>query len=266
MSATPTSFDPTYLTPATKDESTIPAFIRNGIDTSKITQSVQPVSALSTPSMDGTQTIAEAQPGRIAVTDPAKYTTQTRDHEMTHEFQQSRSNGAVAVPGVGDVAPFGQHPTAAPERYDAGDPRNYSYGGEQALLDAQADGKSIADFNVEQQADLVSHYQAKQNAYLAKADAGTLTPADENAMHQSYRAYHPLVQQLAAQPKSFSDSLPPLKTMMGIGKQAPLAPAPAAPGLPYGVAGLGVTPTDDLLAGKAVALPTRSNVGHRSNR
>jgi len=266
MSATPTSFDPAYLSPATQDDSTIPTFIRKDLDTSKIQQSIQPKSAQGAPDMAGTETVAEATPGKIAVFDPNKYTTDVRNHEMEHEDQDTRSDGTIPLGGGYKLPVFGSHPTSAPVTGQYGDPNNYSYGGEQALLDAQAAGKGVADFNREQQADLVSHYQAKQNAYLAKAEAGTLTPADENAMHQSYRAYHPLVQQLAAQPKSFSDSLPPLKTMLGVGKPAPLAPAPAAPGLPYGVAGLGVTPTDDLLAGKPVALPTRSNVGNRSNR
>jgi hypothetical protein len=262
MSATPTTPDSTYLNPATQDESTIPSFISKAVDPSSVQQVYSPRSQQGAPDVAGEQTIAESTPGKISVFNPSQYTPAVRDHEMTHQFQQTRSDGTIPLPGGNKLPVFGQHPTAAPEQYETGDPRNYSYGGEGALMDAQADGKSIGDFNIEQQADMVKDYQAKQNAYLAKANAGTLTPEDQNAMHQSYRAYHPLVQQLSAQPKSFSDSLPPLKTMLGIGKPAPLAPAPAAPGLPYGVAGLGVTPTDPLLSGKPVAIPT----GNRSKR
>ncbi len=237
----------------------MPAFIRQGVDTRNVKEAIEPFSQQGAPSMAGTETVAESKPGKIAIFDPGKYTPQVRNHEMEHQLQETRSDGTIKLPGNYEVAPFGVHPIAAPEQHPSGDPRNYSYGGEQALREAHSSGKSVADFNMEQQADMVADYKAKQDAYLAKAAAGKMSPADEHAMYQTYQAYHPLIQQLASQPSSFREALPSAKTVLGIGKPEPLAPAPAAPGLPaYDTPGLGVAPADPLMGGQSQRVPLRA--------
>ena len=238
-------------------DSSVPSFIRSGMDTSKIKQTVEPFSQQGAPSMVGTETVSEATPGKIAVYDPSRYTSKVRDHEMTHEFQQSRSDGTVKLPGGYALAPLGVHPAMAPEQYAAGDPRNYDYGGQAGLQSLRSAHKTAANLNQEQQADMVADYKAKQDAYLAKVKAGTATPADLRAMYATHEAYHPFIQQMANVPNSFRNSIPSLSAILGTGKPQQLAPAPAAPGLPsYDTPGLGVAPADPLLGGKSAPIPS----------
>jgi hypothetical protein len=257
--AAPTPPADYILDPATADLTTIPSFIRNGVDTSKVTQVVEPASQQGAPDVAGTETVAESTPGKIAVYHPSEYTTATRNHEMEHQLQQAQSSGTIKLPGGYELAPFGQHPAAAPEQHESGDPRNYDYGGERGLQQARQHGKTAADFNIEQQADMVSDYKAKQDTYLAKARAGKITKSDQQAMYQTYQAYHPFIQQMASVPRSLAQDMPSVRALLGIGKPPSLAAKPAAPGLPsYAVAGLGVAPADPLLGGQSVALPTSS--------
>ncbi len=232
--------------------SDIPAFIRENVDPSKVQQVVMPP---RTDDVKGTETISQAFPGRIEVYHPEKYTKGTQTHEMTHEDQDARSEGTIKLPRGYELAPFGRHSSQAPEKYQTGTEKNYDYGGEQGLLDAQKQHKGIGEFNKEQQADMVEDYQKKYNDYMAKAKAGTITQMDKRDMYQTYKAYHPYIQQMANVPKTFKDTLPSISAMFGA--KTPLAPAPAAPGLPdYSVAGMGVIPADSLMGGKSVPIPT----------
>ena len=121
---------------------------------------------------------------------------------MTHELQQAQSDGTLALPKGYSLAPFGSHSAHAPTQYQVGDPRNYDYGGENGLLAIQAGGKTAADLNIEQQANVVADYKQKQDKFLAKAKAGNLTMADQKAMAKTYAAYHPILQQMADVPTS----------------------------------------------------------------
>ena len=235
-------------------DSSIPSFIRQGIDVSKIKQTVKPSNQQGAPSVVGTETVAEATPGNISIYDPSRYTPQVRNHELEHELQQTQSDGTIKLGGGYEVAPFGVHSTMAPEQYPVGDPRNYDYGGQAGLQALTNAHKTAADLNMEQQADLVATYKAKQDAYLAKVKAGTATPADLKAMYAEHQAYHPIVQQMANVPSSKQETIDSLKTMLGLGSKT-LAPAPAAPGLPsYDTAGLGVAPADPLMGGQSQAI------------
>lgn len=246
------------LDPATQDTSTVPDFIKKNVNVGSILQKVMPGSGTGT-TAPRYETVAESNtPGTISVYDPKKYDVPTRNHEMDHQFQETRSDGAVQLPKGYELAPFGVTKSYAPEQYAAGDPRNYSYGGEAGLLAARNSGKTMADFNMEQQADIVADYKAKQDAYLAKVRAGTATPADLKAMYQTRQAYHPFVQQHASVPGRLRDMLPSMKTVLGVGTPPPLAPAPAAPGLPsYDTPGLGVAPADPLLGGQSVPVKSK---------
>jgi hypothetical protein len=235
-------------------DTSIPSFIRNRVDVSKVKTSVQPVSNLGAPSVAGTKTIAESTPGKIAVFDPASYTPYVRNHELVHQLQQKQSDGTIRVGNNFHIAPFGVHSANAEEQYPVGDPRNYKYGNEKGLAAARKAGKTMADFNREQQADIVADYKAKYDAYLAKAKAGLATPADLKQMYQTHETYHPYIQEMANVPQSFKASLPSLKTIIGKGKPEQLGGSPAAPGLPsYDVAGMGVAPADPLMGGQSVS-------------
>lgn len=227
-------------------DSSIPSFIRE--DVGPVTETVQPAPQNQTP---GTEKIAESlSPGAISVYDQSQYTPQTRVHEMEHQFQQTRADGNIKLPGGYEIPVFGDAAPTAPLNYTKGDLRNYDYGGEAGLVALRNSGKTSANLNSEQQADLVADYKAKQDAYLAKVKSGKAKPADLHAMSQTYQAYHPFVQQMASLPKG-NGYVDAVKHLLGL-STGPLAPAPAAPGLPdYATPGLGVAPADPLMGGQS---------------
>lgn len=238
-------------------DSSVPSFIRESVGPVK--EKVSPSLKLDAP---GVETVAEATPGSIDVYDPAKYTPQIRNHEMMHQFQDTRSNGNIKLPFGYEIPLSGASTPSTPIKYDDGSLANYDYGGQtglQALLNSH---KTAANLNREQQADVVADYKAKQDAYLAKLRAGKATPADLKAMYETHQAYHPFVQQMADAPKNLMDTLPSIGTLLGIGKPKSLLTNPAAPGLPsYDTPGLGVAPADPLLGGQSqptnTALPPK---------
>jgi hypothetical protein len=241
---------PDKLKPEVEDESTIPEFIRKGVNVGSILQTVKPPSQAPSVAL-GYHASAQADPGVISVFQPDEYTVPVRNHEMTHEYQQTRDIGAIKVPWNDQFDIPGQVKSYSPEQYAYGDPRNYSYGGQDALLAARGK-KTIADFNLEQQADIVADYQKAQDELLKKVQAGKYTSDDLKQWQRTYDAYHPLVQQLSQVPEYSAKRS--IGTMLGIGSpDAP--PAPAAPGLPPAdTPGLGYVQPDSNLGGVARAL------------
>jgi hypothetical protein len=238
-------------------DSSVPSFIR---------EAVGPVTEKVVPSHKsdglGVETVAESRPGSITVYDPASYTPQVRNHEMTHQFQSTRSNGNARLPFGYELPISGAASPSAPMKYNSGDLANYDYGGQAGLQNLLNAHKTSANLNAEQQADVVADYKAKQDAYLAKVKAGKATPADLRQMYETHQAYHPFVQQMADVPQKLRDTLPSLSALLGFGKPQPLAPAPAAPGLPsYDTAGLGVAPADPLLGGQSQPTIAMRRVG-----
>lgn len=235
-------------------DSSVPSFIRESVG--PIKEKIEPPLKNHYP---GTETIAAAHPGVISIYDSKEYTPQVRNHEMTHQFQYTRADGNVKLPFGYELPISGASSPSAPMKYTQGSLANYNYGGQdglQALLSAH---KTAANLNVEQQADMVADYKAKQDAYLAKVKAGKATPADLKAMYETHQAYHPFVQQMANVPKNFKDTVPSIGTLIGIGKPQSVATNPAAPGLPsYDTPGLGVAPADPLLGGQSQAIKTPS--------
>lgn len=234
------------LDPAALDTSTVADFIKRHVNVGAVEQSGQPRSKIQLPAAAGYHTIAESTPGKISVFSPGEYTPEVRNHEMTHQLQQVNDVGGVKLPGgyvldlPGQVKPY----TGSA----GGKMSGYRYGGVDGLLAARQAGKTVADFNQEQQADMVADYQEMQRDYMEKARAGKTTPQDAALMRRVYAAYHPFVQQLADVPQySLKRALATL-----IGVTLPEAPAaPRAPGLPgYGTAGLPDRP-DPLLEASA---------------
>lgn len=232
-------------------DSSVPSFIRESVGPVK--EQAQPLLKTDAP---GVETVADSRPGTINVYDPKNYTPQIRNHEMTHQFQDTRSNGNIKLPFGYEVPLAGSAAPSTPMKYQAGSLANYDYGGQIGLQNLQNAHKTAANLNREQQADVVADYKAKQDAYLAKVKAGKATPADLKAMYETHQAYHPFVQQMANAPKNFKDTVPSIGTLLGIGKAQSVATNPAAPGLPsYDTPGLGIAPADPLLGGQSQAIP-----------
>lgn len=238
------------INPAVTDLSTVPDLIKRGVNVGSILQA-ENLGNVHDTAAKGYHTVAEANPGKITVYRPNEYTPYVRNHEMTHELQQTRDIGGLKLPGDNTIDLPGQVKSYSPNQYRPGDPRNYSYGGQDALLAARGK-KTIADFNLEQQADIVADYRKSQDEFLAKVQSGKYTQQDLKNWQNTYDAYHPLVEQLSQVPEYSAKRS--IGTMLGIGSpDAPLAPK--APGLPPAdTPGLGYVQPDSNLGGVARAL------------
>jgi hypothetical protein len=233
MSKPPTKADKAEETSELPDFSDVPQFIRKNIDLSKVKQVV-------TPKYDaaGKNIVADVdtdKPYKINVDEPDIYGPPILNHELTHTVQGTRNKNlpAAKVNTVG----------GGKDRYD--------YGGLKGLQAALKSGKTIADFNEEQQAEMVKNYKEEHDSYLAKAAAGKLTEADKKAMYDLQQAYHPFIRQLADMPGE-SEKLDqnPLKMLLGQQAAPTINMKPDAPGLPdYSVPGLNVLPADPLMGG-----------------
>lgn len=238
------------INPAVTDLSTVPDLIKRVVNVGSILQA-ENLGQSGDTAMEGYHTVAEANPGKITVYRPNEYTPYVRNHEMTHELQQTRDIGGLKLPGNNTIDLPGQVKPYSPDRYRPGDPRNYSYGGQDALLAARGK-KTIANFNPEQQADIVADYEKAQDDLLAKVQSGKYTQEDLKNWQATYDAYHPFVEQLSKVPEYSAKRS--IGTLLGMGMpEAP--PAPAAPGLPPAdTPGLGYIQPDPVMGGVAAAL------------
>jgi hypothetical protein len=248
----PTPPDGYKLDPAVLDASTVPTLISDKVNVGKVLQKVAPGSDVHGATELGYHTVAESNPGVISVFRPKEYGVPVRNHEMTHQLQQVQDIGGLKLPGGYNLDLPGQVKPYSEDQYRSGNHRNYAYGGVQGLLQARQQGKTVADFNREQQADIVADYKEMQDQYEEAVAAGKATPGMSKMMEQVREAYHPFVQQLSDVPKY--SALRSIGTMLGI--SMPEAPsAPRAPGLPaYGTPGLDYRP-DPLLGGNVPQLP-----------
>lgn len=221
------------------DFSDVPAFLKQGVDTSKVHQVV------TTPTTDDEKkSIAEVdefEPYKVKVLATDLYGPPILNHELTHTYQLTRAEGIDPAQPVSGL-----------------DIKNYNYGGIKGLQNARAQGKTVSDFNYEQQGDMVRDYKVWHDYYLGKAAKGTITPADERHMYDLQQAYHPFIKQMAEMPGTNTDlKRSPLLELLGIQKPVDINRRPEAPGLPsYDTPGLGVLPADKLMGGKSQ--PTRT--------
>ncbi len=221
------------------DYSQVPAFLQQNVDMSKVSQVVTkpgPGEGLSV------SKVSSSDPYKINVLDPGLYGPSTLNHELTHTFQDTRS------PGITPSAPVMQSGR-----------KPYDYGGVQGLRNARIAGKTVSDFNYEQQADMVKDYKAAHDRILAKAATGKATPADAKQMYDLQQAYHPFIKQLAAMPSEEQDpERHPLLELLGVQKTPTIDTKPSAPGLPsYDTPGLGMLPADPLMGGKSQPTKTK---------
>jgi len=221
------------------DFSAVPAFLKQGVDLNKVQQVVtKPITD------QDKQSIAEVddyEPYKVKVLDPGLYSPPILNHELTHTFQTTRAEGINPAVPVGEFSP-----------------KNYDYGGIPGLQQAIKSGKTVSDFNYEQQADMVRDYKYHHDQYLQKAAKGSITPSDEVHMFELQQAYHPFIKQMSEMPGKDADlKRNSLLELLGIQKPVELNRRPEAPGLPsYDTPGLGVLPADKLMGGKSQ--PTRS--------
>ncbi len=248
---------------------TIPRFLRNGINMGDVTQSVDQ------PSAGQSNTVADvdaSNPNHVSVLQPNNYTDDIRDHELTHVYQDSHGEGEKLNSDESDLGQI----TPDHDPYDySGDKvssRTLPYEKQMAakltgLRQALDNHKTVADFNVEQQAEIVRDYAKQHTAFLQRVKDGTATKKDLRDMSELQKVYHPFVQQLADMPRNnrltdllqkhgysipalHGDSLHALLyTLTGHG--APSMPNRAeAPGLPsFDTPGLGVVTADPLMSG-----------------
>jgi hypothetical protein len=220
----------------------VPAFIQQGVDMKKVQQVPTADPEEDTEHTAGAY-VDNRSPYDVHVIDP-KFGKSDLNHELTHTFQFTRN------PALGPVGADTDN-THGPPGLDV-----YDYGGRPELSKALDAHKTIADFNFEQQAEIVRDYKDIQDHYLEKARAGTLTEQDKKNLSESHRVYHPFVSQLAAMPGKEVNLTPSLLDIAR-GKLPTIDVTPPAPGLPdYSVKGLGVLPADPLLGDRSV--PTKT--------
>jgi hypothetical protein len=151
------------------------------------------------------------------VREPKDFTQPIQTHESTHVYQMSRNQ-----PFVDRAFSAAQRPTTV---------KGYDYGGLAGLEQALKQHKTIADFNIEQQADIVADYQKEtQNA---------IKWGDRESLARINAAYQPFVSQLAKIPSAGAN-------VTQMTQQDITPPAPPVP--PATVAGMPMLP-DKLIGG-----------------
>lgn len=121
-------------------------------------------------------------PTTINVTDPSKFTQAVKVHEQTHLYQNTRN------------AAFKQ---SLPNPTETG---TYQYGGPAGLDKLHAQGKSIADLSVEQQARIQEDWTRIQGHYAMHAATGKLTPQDAADYDRYKGSYGRAIGQIAGVP------------------------------------------------------------------
>jgi hypothetical protein len=197
----------------------LPAFIRPAnADTKILPAPPKAYSANATIIAD----VDPNSPTTISVRQPQLFTQPVQTHESTHIYQLSRNDGFLD--NAMDTKNFAGKTAETLLDYD----------GISGLENAIKQRKTIANFNAEQQAQIVSDYQ--------RLVADALNKGDRKALSRVTAAYHPFVSQLA--------SIPPKGADMTKMTQQDLTPsAPSVP--PATVAGMPMV-TDPLL-GSSVA-------------
>lgn len=220
----------------------VPTFLKQKLDMSKVRQVVTAPETYE--DRRSTAKVNSEDPYRISVLAPDLYGPPILNHELTHTFQDTRNKelSPISVPIVGE----GRSP--------------YEYGGIAGLVKARSQGKTVSDFNAEQQAEIVKDYKAYHDQYLKKAATGKITQADEKRMYMLQQAYHPFIKQLADMPGMSEDlNRNSLLEFVGLQKPVSIETSPEAPGLPrYDTPGLGMLPADPLIGGKTQPTSARA--------
>lgn len=250
--------NPHYVPPPlSRADDSIPAFIRNSVDVGKVRQYASaPVDAKgNVPS----NVVAEENPRLddpydIAVFHPEQYDADSRNHELTHTYQDTRSGDLPEPKRVTNPNPT---PTDDPYDYSGAkvSSRTLPYAQQmqaklKGLQQARRSGKTIANFNVEQQAEMVRDYKKQHDAFLSKVKNGTATKKDLQAMSDLQNTYHPFIEQLAKMPGKSAKIQPGVLDML-LGRNMPtIDTRPDAPGLPsFATAGMGEVVPDPLMGG-----------------
>lgn len=177
--------------------------------------------------------VRQSDPSTIEVREPRDFTQPVQTHESTHVYQFSRNQ------------PFVDRAFNSPKAHATKE--GYDYGGIKGLEQALRNHKTIADFNTEQQSDMVADYQRLTQEAIRKGD--------KVALARITAAYHPFVNQLA--------KIPPSGANMGQMTKQDLNPdAPPVP--PSTVAGMPMLP--DKLVGGEVGPAKRYTANELNNQ
>ena len=186
----------------------IPDFLRPANAQTKVVSA--PPATLGAGTVDAD--VDPVNPTTINVRDAAGYTPPVMTHEATHVFQLSRN-----APFVGAMSQQFQRPN---------DDSMYDYGGADGLLQAQQQGKTIANYTPEQQARMVQNFQQETQDAIRGGDRVRLAKVTA--------AYQPFVGQLAKIPPAGAN-------MTKMTQQDLTPPAPGVP--PATVAGMPALPS-----------------------
>ena len=187
----------------------VPAFLRPTAAQSKVV--IQP------PNGRDIAVVHSTSPKVVDVNERAQFGQPQLNHEETHVFDFSRNPAIVQ---------------RMEEDLRSGKlPKSYTYGGIEGLLEAQRQGKTIANFGPEQRAEMVRNFQQETQDAIRRGDAARLDLLN--------RAYGPFIRQEA--------NLPGKNESMTTMTQKDLTPP--APGLPPAVES-GILAPNPLLGGK----------------
>lgn len=253
--------NPHYVAPTmSSTDDSIPAFIRNAVDVNRIQQVVQPQSQVQGdgPKSNVVAEVDSTSPNRIDVFQPNRYDAGSRNHELTHIYQDSRSN---ELPQSQDVK---NNIQADNDPYDYSGSKTSARTLPQAqqmqvklegLQKAQKSGKTITDYNTEQQAEMVRDYKQQHDSFLQKVKDGKATKTDLQKMSDLQNTYHPFIEQMANMPSKDAAIHPGYLNLL-LGRHMPtIDTRPAAPGLPsFATAGMGMVTADPLMGGKSQAI------------
>ena len=213
----------------------VPEFLKQGLDLGKVQQvATKPQTIQEQKAIAG---VDSDNPYLVKVFDKGNYSTPVLNHELTHTFQDTRNSELPQV-SSNKVSPGRS---------------GYEYGGISGLVEARKKGKTISDFNYEQQAEMVKDYKTKHDEYLKKASSGNISPSVEKEMYDLQQAFHPFIKQLAEMPSNKENlKRNPLLELLGIQKTPTIDTKPETPGLPsYDTPGLGILPADKLMGGNS---------------
>jgi hypothetical protein len=247
--------NPHYVAPLSSSDDSIPAFIRDGVDVNKVQQTVQTPNSAD---KGVTAEVPDNNPNQITVFDPAKYDTGRRNHELTHVYQDSRSGDLPQSKAITGEVTLHNDPYdySGMETSSRALPEDKQMQAKlQGLQKARDSGKSVADFNSEQQAEMVRDYKKQHDSFLQKVKDGKASKDDLKKMSDLQNTYHPFIQQMADMPSKDAKIHPGYLNLL-LGKNMPAIDThPAAPGLPsFATAGMGMVTADPLMGGKSQAI------------
>jgi hypothetical protein len=153
-------------------------------DMPKFLKKTATISGMGLDEVINPEAVAEVRGGGtdIGIDRPEWFDRGVMSHELTHAYQNTRNADFQSAPDVRDVS------------------KEYDYGGLPGLQKAIKDHKTIADFTVEQQADMVKHYYDAHRDMMNLASQGKIPASTAADFEEMKQAYAPFIRQMAGVP------------------------------------------------------------------